>query len=378
MTERVIVFYGAKRDFEELVSVETAEYQITIPFMELIQQYNARLRPNESGVEEDALTQHIQVDNCIVRADDYGSVLEHVLSNFVTIVTLNHDIETLFVHNPPRKVLESLRSGYGNIIEYRKSDYPSLSREKLKQVYNNIDNDILGQSTCKKQIISGMYRLITKSSNKPVVLMLYGPSGVGKTESAKSISTSMGGELLRVQFSMMQTNEAYNYVFGAEHSKGSFARDMMARESNVILIDEFDKVNPAFYNAFYELFDEGRYVDTNYDVDLGQAIFILTCNFKSVEEIKSVLGPAMFSRIGCCIEYEELTTAQKQKIVTNWYDEVIDSLEEDEKNAISETDILQWFINNAERYDNIRILKTKLENAIFDKLTEIFIILNTQ
>lgn len=378
MTERVIVFYGAKRDFEELVSVETAEYQITIPFMELIQQYNARLRPNESGVEEDALTQHIQVDNCIVRADDYGSVLEHVLSNFVTIVTLNHDIETLFVHNPPRKVLESLRSGYGNIIEYRKSDYPSLSREKLKQVYNNIDNDILGQSTCKKQIISGMYRLITKSSNKPVVLMLYGPSGVGKTESAKSISTSMGGELLRVQFSMMQTNEAYNYVFGAEHSKGSFARDMMARESNVILIDEFDKVNPAFYNAFYELFDEGRYVDTNYDVDLGQAIFILTCNFKSVEEIKSVLGPAMFSRIGCCIEYEELTTEQKQKIVTNWYDEVIDSLEEDEKNAISETDILQWFINNAERYDNIRILKTKLENAIFDKLTEIFIILNTQ
>ena len=87
--------------------------------------------------------------------------------------------------------------------------------------------------------------------------MLYGPSGVGKTESAKSISKTMGGELLRIQFSMMQTTEAYNYVFGAEHSKGSFARDMMARESNVILIDEFDKVNPAFYNAFYELFDEG-------------------------------------------------------------------------------------------------------------------------
>lgn len=378
MTERVIVFYGAKRDFEELVSVETADYQITIPFMELIQQYNARLRPNESGVEEDALTQHIQVDNCIVRADDYGSVLEHVLSNFVTIVTLNHDIETLFVHNPPRKVLESLRSGYGNIIEYRKSEYPSLSREKLKEVYNNINNDILGQSICKKQIISGMYRLITKSRNKPVVLMLYGPSGVGKTESAKSISKSMGGELLRVQFSMMQTNEAYNYVFGAEHSKGSFARDMMARESNVILIDEFDKVNTAFYNAFYELFDEGRYVDTNYDVDLGQAIFILTCNFNSVEEIKSVLGPAMFSRIGCCIEYEELATEQKQEIVRNWYDEVLNSLEVDEKDTIRQTDILQWFIKNAERYDNIRILKTKLENAIFDKLAETFIILDTK
>lgn len=374
MTEKIIIFYGSKKDFEQLVSEETSDDQITIPFMELIQHYNARLRPNESGVRESALAQNIGVDNCIVRADDYGSVLEHVLSNFVTIVTLNHDIGTLFVHNPPRKVRDSLRSGYGDEIEYRFSEYPALSRTKLKDVYSNINSDILGQSSCKKQIISGMYRLITKASNKPVVLMLYGPSGVGKTESAKSISKTMGGELLRVQFSMMQTNEAYNYVFGAEHSKSSFARDMMARESNVILIDEFDKVNPAFYNAFYELFDEGRYVDTNYDVDLGQAIFLLTCNFGSVDEIKSVLGPAMFSRIGCCIEYEELTTEQKQVIVRNWYDAVLSSLKEDEKDVIVDTDILQWFTKNAERYDNIRILKTKLENAIFDKLAEAFII----
>lgn len=374
MTDRIVIFYGSKKDFEELVSRETNEEQVTIPFMELIQHYNARLRPNESGVRESALSNNIEVDNCIVRADDYGSVLEHVLSNFVNIVTLNHDIGTLFVHNPPRKVRDSLRSGYGDEIEYFGTQYPDLSRDKLREVYTNIQSDILGQDNCKKQIISGMYRLISKADSKPVVLMLYGPSGVGKTESAKSISKTMGGELLRVQFSMMQTTEAYNYVFGAEHSKGSFARDMMARESNVILIDEFDKVNPAFYNAFYELFDEGRYVDTNYDVNLGQAIFLLTCNFGSEDEIKSVLGPAMFSRIGCCIEYEELTTEQKQTIVRNWYNAVLASLKEDEKAEIEKTDILDWFVKNAERYDNIRILKTKLENAVFDRLAEAFVI----
>lgn len=374
MTNRIVVFYGSKKDFEGLVARETDEDQITIPFMELIQHYNARLRPNESGVREAALSRNIVVDNCIVRADDYGSVLEHVLSNFVNIVTLNHNIGTLFVHNPPRKVRDSLRSAYGDEIEYVSTEYPELTREKLKEVYTNVESDILGQSNCKKQIISGMYRLITKTSNKPVVLMLYGPSGVGKTESAKSISKTMGGDLLRIQFSMMQTNEAYNYVFGAEHSKGSFARDMMARESNVILIDEFDKVNPAFYNAFYELFDEGHYVDTNYDVNLGQAIFLLTCNFRSEEEIKKVLGPAMFSRIGCCVEYEELSTEQKQVIVRNWYNTILSSLKEDEKAEIRKTDILNWFLENAGRYDNIRILKIKLENAVFDKLTEAFII----
>ena len=374
MTDRIIIFYGSKKDFEKLVMEKTFAGERTIPFMELIQQYNARIRPSEAGVKEAALNKNIKVDNCIVKADDYGSVLEHVLSNFVSIVTLNHDIGTLFVHNPPRKVQNSLESRCGDKIEYCKSEYPSLSREKLKEVYNNIDANILGQNACKKQIISGMYRLITKSNSKPVVLMLYGPSGVGKTESAKSISQTMGGELLRVQFSMMQTAEAYNYIFGAEHSKSSFARDMMARESNVILIDEFDKVNPTFYNAFYELFDEGRYVDTNYEVNLGQTVFLLTCNFGSEEEIKKVLGPAMFSRIGCCIKYEELSTEQKQTIVKNWYDMVVDVLKEDEKTVIMKTDILQWFINNAERYDNIRILKTKMENAIFDKLAETFII----
>ena len=374
MTDRIVIFYGSKKDFEELVATETSKEQVTIPFMELIQHYNARLRPNESGVRESALSRRIDVDNCVVRADDYGSVLEHVLSNFVNVVTLNHDIGTLFVHNPPRKVRDSLRSAYGDDIEYLGTQYPDLSREKLKEVYSNIEKDILGQSNCKKQIISGMYRLIAKANNKPVVLMLYGPSGVGKTESAKSISKTMGGELLRIQFSMMQTTEAYNYVFGAEHSKGSFARDMMARESNVILIDEFDKVNPAFYNAFYELFDEGRYVDTNYDVNLGQAIFLLTCNFGSEEEIKKILGPAMFSRIGCCIAYEELSTEQKQTIVHNWYESILSVLKADEKEEIEKTDILDWFIKNAERYDNIRILKTKLENAIFDRLSEVFII----
>ena len=374
MTDKVVVFYGSNKDFEIILNSMISDDEFTIPFMELIQHYNARLRPNESGVSESALANNIKVDNCVVRSNDYGSVLEHVLSNFVTIVTLNHDIGTLFVHNPPRKVKESLKSFYGDDIEFLNSEYPIIDRNSLKTIFQNLDNDIIGQSECKKQIISGMYRLISKRNNKPVVLMLYGPSGVGKTESAKSISKSMGGSLLRIQFSMMQTTEAYNYVFGAEHSKGSFARDMMARESNVILIDEFDKVNPAFYNAFYELFDEGQYSDTNYDVDLGQAIFLLTCNFNNEEEIKHALGPAMFSRVGYCIAYEELSIEQKQIIINNWYDSLLHSLKDDEQSIISETDILQWFINNAERYDNIRILKSKLENAVFDKLTDYFII----
>jgi len=82
----------------------------------------------------------------------------------------------------------------------------------------------------------------------------------------------------------------------------------------------------------------------------------------------------MFSRIGCCIEYQELSIAQKKNIIQSWYETVLSTLQEDEKVIVQGTDILEWFQNNAERYDNIRVLKTKLENAIFDRLAEEFII----
>jgi len=374
MTDNIVIYIGSKRGFAEMLEATIDKDQVTIPFMELIQHYNARLRPNESGVRESALYNMIQVDNCVVRADDYASVLEHVLSNFVNIVTLNHNIGTLYLHNPPKRVKDSLASAYGESIQYKTAEYPNISRDVLKRVFDNLNGDLEGQESCKKQIVSGMYRLVTESSEKPVVLMLYGPSGVGKTESAKSISKTMGGELLRIQFSMMQTTEAFNYIFGSEHSKSSFAKDMMARESNVVLIDEFDKVNPAFYNAFYELFDEGRYVDTNYEVNLRQTIFLCTCNYHSENEIKQILGPAMFSRIGCCIEYDELTAEQKNNIISRWYDSILQKLQPDEREVIQNSDILDWFQKNVERFDNIRILKTKIENAIFEKLADVFVI----
>ena len=72
MTDRIIVFYGSKKDFEELVSRETNEEQVTIPFMELIQHYNARLRPNESGVREAALTRNIGVRAASRTPDSLG------------------------------------------------------------------------------------------------------------------------------------------------------------------------------------------------------------------------------------------------------------------------------------------------------------------
>ena len=74
------------------------------------------------------------------------------------------------------------------------------------------------------------------------------------------------------------------------------------------------------------------------------------------------------------IEYTDLTDEQKQEIISKWYDTVLSALKDDEREYIETTNIKEWFINNAGRYDNIRILKTKLEYAVFEKLTDHFII----
>lgn len=376
MTSRIVVFKGSKKDFNNLLQQDIAEYVEKTPFMEVIQLYNARLRPNESGVRDNALGVKVGLECCVVNAEDYGSVLEHVLVNFVNILTLNHDIELVYVHNPPNKVLKSLESRYSDedIIEYKNTEYECLSRLKLQEVYKSLNKQILGQESCKKQLLGGLYRTMTSNTIKPAVFLMYGPSGVGKTETAKCLSFALGGEVQRIQFSMMQSTEAYNYVFGSEHSKGSLAKDLFLRETNVVLIDEFDKVSPVFYNAFYELFDDGVFRDTHYNITLENTIILCTSNFDSEMQIKEVLGPAMFSRINSCVPYEALDNSQKEVLVDKWYSEVLESLQEDEKSFIEASTIRSWFLSNVGRFDNIRTLKIKLENAVYEKLVEEFIL----
>lgn len=373
MIDNIIIFTGSKRDFHKYVDKNISEDEEILSFMELIQQYNARLRPGESGIRESVLRSRVSVENCVVEADDYGSVLDHVLANFVNIVCTNHDIGALYVHNPPKRVLGSLEAYAIHAdckIEYKTSTYKSITKKNLKKIYDYLDLKILGQDNCKKQLISGLYKNIRSFNRKPSVLLLYGPSGVGKTQSAKCISETLGGNLLRIQFSMMQTNEAYNYVYGAEHSHASFARDLQGRETNIVLIDEFDKVNSGFYNAFYELFDDGMYVDSNYVVDCKKTTFILTSNFNSEDEIKRVLGPAMFSRIGSFVRYEEIGKDEKLKIFENWYQNLLKQLDLEDRTYIEASHIRQWFIENIDRYNNIRLMKSRVENAIYDQLAD--------
>lgn len=371
MSTKVYVFFGPDSAFDELVSSKTEEGDYTVGYLDAIRVYNTKIRATQFVTPDAFEDVPEKVDNCVVKSTDYGSVVSHVVSSFARILELTFEMNRLFVQNPPKRVLKSLESSCDKLdLEVIYHEYPKLKRADLLPIYESLRQNILGQYESKKALITSLYKLIVMSDERPSVVLFYGPSGVGKTETGKCLSEAMGGELTRIQFSMMQTNEAYEYLFGAEHSKASFARDLLGRESNVVLIDEFDKVQPSLYNMFYQLFDEGRYVDTNYEVDARGVLFLLTSNFSSEKNARRALSSAIFSRISVCIGFEDLDPENKVIIGQRRYNEILGKLDESERATIENSNILAWFQENADRYDNMRVLKNKVEKAIFEKLSE--------
>lgn len=349
----------------------TLSSETTVSYLGSIRIYNSRIRASELASSGPKPSLPETVDNCIVRTNDFGSVLSHVISSFGSILEETFDIDTLYVQNPPKRARASIEAFHDpSQIEVINYPYPALSKETLSSIFENVEEQVFGQEKCKKSVLSALYRLSVLKGGRPGVILMYGPSGIGKTELSKSISQSLGGNLTRIQFSMMQTNEAYEYLYGAEHSKASFSRDLLSRESNVVLIDEFDKVTPRLYNMFYQVFDEGRYVDTNYEVDMSDGLFLLTSNFSSEREIQRVLGPAMFSRIDECVQFEEIPDELKQEIATNHYISIVEQLDDEDRSAIEQSDIQEWFQCNISRYSNMRTMKIKIEKAIFEHLSK--------
>lgn len=370
MANRVTVFYGPSRAFDELVDESADPYAERVSLLNLIRNYNKFIRASDLASGGPKLDVPEKVEVCVVRSNDYGSVVSHVIANFAEILNETCEIDDLYVQNPPRRVLESLKASHPEGVQEIHHKYRQLEKNALPGIYQVLRDKVLGQEKGKRSIITSLYRLSVMRGDRPAVIMLYGPSGVGKTETARALSTATGGELMRVQFSMMQTQEAYEYLFGAEHSKASFARDLLSRESNIVLIDEFDKVNSGLYNMFYQLFDEGIYEDTNYIVDARDVLFVLTSNFPSEEKARRALGNAMFSRISACVGFDDLSTADKQTIANRHYNKVVEKLDNSDRETIESTNISEWFESHAESYNNMRIMKNMIEKAIFAKLVE--------
>lgn len=361
--ESINVYWGSDEEFEQAVK----DLKDIFFLADIVSHINkAEMSINGISKTDEP---PMEVENLIIHTDDYGGIKEWALLGFSNNIleNLKVKIANLWICNPPKKIYEDIINNYDNdIIQEHKTEYPEITMDHMKKMSEGFENVVIGQSHVMRLALSSIYALKSKMRKRPVTLLFLGDSGVGKTETAKYISLCIGKEMVRVQFSMQQTSSAYQYIFGADHGEDSLARELIRRKSNVILLDEFDKVSPAFYNAFYQMFDEGIFVDANYSVDISKSIIICTTNYKTPEEAEKNLGTPIYSRFSKIINFKPISADDKVLIAKKWYDDIMESIDPEDKKLIENNNVLQFYESHIRRgsYSNMRMLKNDIEDSV--------------
>jgi len=295
---------------------------------------------------------------------DYATLTDNAITNFAGLIR-SVGPKHLYLHNPPAMVQTQLKRVFGlKKKDVKRFSYPVVTQRTLVDIHDGFGDHLVGQDAVKDLLLAGLYPLTSPARTKPVVLMFYGPSGVGKTETAQFVNGLLGGELMRKQFSMFHNDRFASYLFGGHHSEASFAHDLLDRESGVILIDEFDKANPIFHSAFYQLFDDGTFEDRNYRVELGPALVICTSNYGTEKEIRHTLGDALFSRFDGLIRYQDLSPDQVRGIIDKLIDRRLDVLRQDELEQLDREVLRVGLHRLAGNVGNVRTIGKRVDEVI--------------
>lgn len=372
MGEKINIFWGPDAVFENAIGGLRNPFSLSNLLYYLNRQeiIISNLQTEDHQTKE---TIRLKVEELIVHTDDYGGLNEWALLGFSNNVLENPkvDVRNVWLSNPPLKIYEDIKRYYSsNQIKEHYPEHSSISIDVMKQLASGYDGVVVGQNHVIQQVLSAIYALRNPGRIKPITLLFLGDSGVGKTETAKYIALCMKEEMVRVQFSMQQTYNASQFIFGAEHGQNSLARELIRRKSNVILLDEFDKVSPAFYNAFYQMFDEGVFVDSNYAVNVKNSIIICTTNFHDEHDAERHLGSAIYSRFSKVIKFNRISTESKLRIASKTYTEVVVQLSTEDRELLPNGTVLPFFENQIREglYSNIRMLKNDIEDAVYFEL----------
>lgn len=308
----------------------------------------------------------------------FSTVRDFVYSNLPLLIeSMINDTKLLVRHvilnNPPDKVYQAFldrRSQYSVENIPRKSFI--LNKESLIAVKNNLNKSINGQENVKKHILVNLSKYLYSNTTSPLILAFIGPQGVGKTEMARVISDSLfeEGHLFREQMSMLTNAASQDYLFGSDTSSKSFSKNLLQRRSNVLLLDEFNLINPNFYGAFYQMFDEGKFVDGYYTVNLDKTIIICTGNYMSKQEMVSDLGAPLYSRFNDICVFDKLSVDDYLKIAESKLNNKIKNLKSEYQKKINKNKILEK-IQTLGEFSDVRSLDHVIDQLINKYLLEL-------
>lgn len=370
--QNISIYYGPKSGFNKILKFDAPA--ITLTSMAILSDKKMREHsfklPNRKGNDSEEKLEdlnRIKIPNLVAFSDEYAALSENAIQGFLSFLS-QFDIDNIFLQNPPAYIVSQFNKLElkVNVLQYV---YNSVTTNLIKNINKEFSSEIIGQESVKNKLMSTLYQLCNVKNKKPVVMLFYGPTGIGKTETGKFLSTLLKQQLFRKQFSMFNSEEFASYLFGGKHSQNCLAKELLERESNIILFDEFDKIHPVFHSAFYQLFDEGIYEDKNYYVILERSVIICTSNYSSLDEIKKKLGAPIYSRFDAIIKYNELDVAAIKKIIEKEYIRQFNLLDNWEQDLIKNKNTFNDILSISDNIENAR----QINHLIKDKISSILV-----
>lgn len=180
--------------------------------------------------------------------------------------------------------------------------------ETLRDLERTLKRVVFGQDKAVDALCSAikLARAGLREPEKPIGNYLFaGPTGVGKTEVAKQLASSLGVELLRFDMSEYMEKHAVSRLIGAPpgyvgFDQGGMLTDGVDQHPHcVLLLDEMEKAHPDVYNILLQVMDHGKLTDHNgRTVDFRNVILIMTSNAGASEMAKSAIGFGRERRTG--------------------------------------------------------------------------------
>ena len=172
--------------------------------------------------------------------------------------------------------------------------------EVLRDLEGTLKRVVFGQDKAIEALSSAikLARAGLREPEKPIGNYLFaGPTGVGKTEVAKQLASTLGVELLRFDMSEYMEKHAVSRLIGAPpgyvgFDQGGLLTDGVDQHPHcVLLLDEIEKAHPDVYNILLQIMDAGRLTDHNgRQVDFRNVILIMTSNAGAADAAKAAIG----------------------------------------------------------------------------------------
>ncbi len=226
-------------------------------------------------------------------------------------------------------------------------------RPDLQSIQQQLLSQVVGQEAVIETLVDVIATLAADLSrgDRPLAsLMLIGPTGVGKTETAKALARLIYSDvsrLVRIDMSELSAPSAVGRLIGdAVHPEGLLTSAVRAQPFSLVLLDEFEKAHPSVFDLLLQVLGEGRLTDGRGRLaDFRNSIVLMTSNlgvdtFRPVplgladtqqqeryqshfeRQVRGFLRPEMFNRIDRILTYDPLDQPTVERIARLRLDEL--------------------------------------------------------